>query len=178
MTKTRRPPSAPWELPRLAADGPAPEYRGPLMLFGQFVGDWKIEECRILEADGEWRDLIGELHWRWILRGRAVQDVWTLFDRATGKLFYEGTTVRLYVPVTGTWASTWISTGRPRARLFVGRPIGGEIVLDELVEARAPQERWIFFDVTKDSFRWRAEDRPTTDSKWTLTEEMRIRRIR
>jgi len=146
------------------------------MLFGQFVGDWEITDCRILTGNGDWRELKGELHWRWILRGRATQDVWTLFEKTTGELFYEGTTVRLYVPETGTWASTWISTSRPRARLFSGRLIGDEIVLEELVEARAPQERWIFFDVTTESFRWRSEERRTANSTWEMSEEMRIQR--
>ncbi len=168
--------SRPWELPRLAADGPAPEYREPLMLFGQFVGDWEIQECRILGPGGSWRELRGELHWRWILRGRAVQDVWTLYDRESGALFYEGTTVRLYVPETGTWSSTWISTARARARSFVGRRAGEEIVLDELVETGAPNERWIFSDITPDSFRWRSEELLNPPSGWVLTEEMRIRR--
>lgn len=148
------------------------------MLFGQFVGDWEIQECRLLGTDGTWKHLRGELHWRWILRGRAVQDVWTLYDRATGELVYEGTTVRLYVPATGAWTSTWISTGRAAARRFVGRLVGHEIVLDELAETGAPEERWTFFDITHDSFRWRSEERPTPNSNWRRTEEMRIQRVR
>jgi len=177
MARHGRSPPADWELRRLSADGPDPNYRESLMLFGQFVGDWQIQECRVLTAAGNWRELAGELHWRWILRGRAVQDVWTLFDKETGKLFYEGTTVRLYVPETGTWASTWISTSRDRARLFVGRPVGKEIVLDEQVEDSPRQERWIFFDIAPDSFRWRGEERPNEHSSWKTTEHMQIRRV-
>ena len=177
MARQERSPPANWVLPGLSAEGPNPNYKESLMLFGQFVGDWEIQECRILTTAGNWRELAGELHWRWILRGRAVQDVWTLFDKETGKLFYEGTTVRLYVPETGTWASTWISTSRNRARLFVGRPVGKEIVLDEQVEDSPRQERWIFFDIAPDSFRWRGEERPNEHSSWKTTEHMQIRRV-
>jgi len=177
MARQGRGPTSTWELPRLAANAPDPKHRESLMLFGQFVGDWQILECRVLTAPGSWRELVGELHWRWVLRGRAVQDVWTLFDKSTGKLFYEGTTIRLYVPETGTWASTWISTSRPRARSFVGRSIGNEIVLDEIVEDAAHQERWVFFDITPNAFRWRGEERPNDDSSWKVTEQMRIQRV-
>jgi len=35
----------------LEADGPAPELREELMLFGQFVGDWEID-AQHLRPDG------------------------------------------------------------------------------------------------------------------------------
>jgi len=167
-----------WTLPGLAALGPDPAFRDQLRLFGQFVGDWRILECRIHTPTGAWRELEGELHWRWILRGKAIQDVWTLRDKGSGELFYEGTTIRVYDVKSGTWASTWISTSRPRARRFVGRAVGAEIVLDELVEAGAAPERWIFFNIASEAFRWRSEEQRPGGPTWEVTEEMRVSRVR
>ena len=43
-----------WTIEGLPAHGPAPEYKEKLELFGQFVGDWDILECKYLQDDGTW----------------------------------------------------------------------------------------------------------------------------
>ena len=60
----------------LGADGPDPNMREKLMLFGQFVGDWDIVEARYPQPDGTEIKRKGEIHFGWILDGRAIQDVW------------------------------------------------------------------------------------------------------
>ena len=74
-----------WEIEGLPAEGPYPEHRAKLALFGQFVGDWEIQENRYLQDDGTWSKESGRIHWRWILEGRALQDVWSSIDEETGK---------------------------------------------------------------------------------------------
>ena len=165
-----------WSLPRLGAEGPEPGLEEQLALFGRFVGDWSITECRYQAPDGHWRSLVGELHWRWILRGRAVQDVWSLFDPASGDLVYEGTTVRLYDPASDRWHSTWISATNRTVRSFIGRAEGRDIVLEEAVAPGAPVERWSFSGIRADSFSWRSERDLQDGRGWTLNEEMRIHR--
>jgi len=54
----------------LHADGPAGPHADELMLFGRFVGSWRLEWS---DADGA--TATGELHFGWVLGGRAVQDV-------------------------------------------------------------------------------------------------------
>ena len=165
-----------WELPRLGASGPDPEYADRLAAFGRFVGDWEIVDCRYRQPSGEWSHLRGELHWRWILRGKAVQDVWTLLEPATGALAYEGTTVRFYDRRTDRWSSTWISSTSRRVRSFIGHVEPHRIVLDEKVSPGAPAERWVFADITTDSFRWYAEVDHHDGEGWIRTEEMEIER--
>jgi hypothetical protein len=80
-----------------------------LALFGQFVGDWDILEDRFLRPDGTWATSRGEVHWRWILDGKAVQDVWASTDEKNMKPIPEGTTVRFYDPRIDAWPSVWIS---------------------------------------------------------------------
>jgi hypothetical protein len=164
-----------WTIDGLGADGPDPERREKVMLFGQFVGDWDILQDRILGADGTWITQRGELHWRWILGGRAVQDVWMMFDERKGRAIPIGTTVRLYDPKIDAWHSIWISSEQQSVRAFVARQIGEEIVLD----GRSPEGhavKWVFSEITPNSFRWRWEETRDDGKTWELREEMRIRR--
>lgn len=164
-----------WEIEGLAAAGPHPEFAEKLSLFGQFVGDWDILECRSLKDDGSWSTSRGRLHWRWILEGRAVQDVWTTIDEKTQKSIPIGTTVRFYNPEIDAWNSVWLSPVQGRVNTFIGRPAGSEIVLEGKNE-RGNSIRWIFSEITSDSFRWRGEELRIPPSGWVLYEEMRIRR--
>jgi len=164
-----------WRIEGLPADRPFPEDADKLSLFGQFVGDWDIVEWRNLEPDGRWSTGAGELHWRWILEGRAVQDVWSTSDRASGRPVPLGTTLRFYDPKIDAWHSIWVSPVNHVARSFVARKVGPEIVL-ESKNARGIPIRWIFSEITHDSFRWRAEEQQASTSGWLMNEEMRIRR--
>lgn len=176
MTETPIGPASKWELPRLGADAADAEAKVELSLFGRFVGDWEILDNRFLKPDGSWGHLVGELHWRWILRGRALQDVWTLFHKETGELAYEGSTIRIYDRRRGVWSSIWVSATHGRVRSFTAHAEGDRIVLDEQVLPGHPQERWVFCDIGPEAFRWYAEEAEAEGTGWTLTEEMQIRR--
>ena len=163
----------------LGALGPAPEMREKLMLFGQFVGDWDILEDRFYNSNGtrnlEQNLARGELHWGWVLDGRAVQDVWMSIDEKTGKAIPQGTTIRFYDQKIDAWHSVWVSPTQGVVKTFVARQIGDEIVLEGKTTEGYPV-KWIFSDITPDSFRWRAVESHDNQRTWKLTEEMRIRR--
>jgi len=161
-----------WNLEGLPAHGPASDLRDDLRLFGQFVGDWDIVERRSpltrLRAPGE-------VHFNWILDGRAVQDVWGSLDPKTGRLIPWGTTIRYYDPDLGAWRSTWIAPRQKVVRRFIGRRVGRELVLQE--EGRGLRtERWVFSDIRPDSFRWYALKRSRPRGPWRKVEEMKIKR--
>src|SRR5438874_12763366 len=65
-----------WTIKGLGADGPFPELKEKLMLFGQFAGDWELD-ARYTLPDGRNTTAKGEIHFGWILSGRGVQDVRT-----------------------------------------------------------------------------------------------------
>jgi len=159
----------------LLADGPSAEMKEHLMLFGQFVGDWDILEDRYLQPDGTWVKSRGELHWGWILGGRAVQDVWMTIDEKTQRPIPDGTTVRFYDPKIEAWRSIWISPTQRAVKTFVARKIGDEIVLEGLNPEGYPV-KWIFSEITPTSFRWHAEETHDNGKTWFLREEMQIRR--
>jgi hypothetical protein len=51
-------------------DGPSGPHADELMLFGRFIGSWTLEWC-----GGKSARASGELHFGWVLGGRAIQDI-------------------------------------------------------------------------------------------------------
>ena len=163
----------------LIADGPAPEHRDALMLYGQFVGEWELEwtgyqnGAPALTERGEWI-------FAWILEGRAVQDVWIIPERARrgepgvpeGEY---GTTIRIYDPQDDVWKITWSGPLNGARRTFLGRKEGDEIVQEGERES-GEALRWIFSDITATSFRWQSFVSPDDGVTWERAEEMRVRR--
>jgi hypothetical protein len=159
----------------LLASAPYPELKGKLELFGQFVGDWDILEDRIFVPDGKETVQRGELHWRWILDGRAVQDVWMYYDETIERMVPVGTTVRFYNQEIGAWNSVWITPLGNIVLQFVGREVGKEIVLTGK-DSEGALLKWVFYDIKKDSFSWREEKSKDNGKNWMLSERMRIQR--
>ncbi len=168
-------PARDWKIEGLPAYGPASELRDKLRLFGQFVGDWDVVEHRYpmsrLRAPGE-------VHFNWILEGRAVQDVWGSVDPRTHRFIPWGTTVRYYDPDLGAWRSTWIAPRQKVVRRFIGRPVGRTMIVLQEEERGVRTERWVFSEIRHDSFRWNALKRARAGGPWRVVEEMHIRRRR
>jgi hypothetical protein len=160
----------------LHSAGPYPGQAEQLNLFGRFIGAWDID-WHGTDREGRPASMAGELHFGWVLGGRAVQDVWKV--PASGpppaglRPFY-GTTMRFYDPAIGAWRSTWIDPLNGRVRRFIGRPEGADIVLEGLDDD--PPERWGFRDISEDSFRWTGEVSGDGRRTWHLDEQMFIRR--
>jgi hypothetical protein len=159
----------------LSSDGPYPEFKDKLMLFGQFVGDWDIVSVQSPNPSGIAFKERGEVHFGWILDGRAVQDVWMTYDEKSKRAVPVGTTIRVYDPSADTWQSTWISVLRRSVQTFVARQVGGEIVLEGRTKD-GYAEHWIFSNIKPGSFRWHSEETHDGGSTWVLTEEMIIHR--
>ena len=158
----------------LHVTGPAGPHAGKLMLFGRFVGSWHLEWTGT-GTDGQPATMTGELHFGWVLGGRAVQDVWIVPGRGqpgAGQppLAFHGSTIRFYDPAIDAWRSTWIEPVNGRVRRFTGRAYDGGIVL--LSDEDDPQLRWRFTDITVDSFTWRAESSRDGGASWHFDEQM------
>ncbi|MGN6176389.1 MAG: hypothetical protein ACTHPS_26085 [Streptosporangiaceae bacterium] len=163
----------------LHVTGPAGEHPGKLMLFGRFVGSWHLEWTGP-GPGGQPATMSGELHFGWVLGGRAVQDIWIVPGRGQPgegqpPLAFHGSTIRFYDPAIDAWRSTWIEPVNGRVRRFIGRPSGGEIVL--LSDEEDPQLRWRFTDIAADSFTWRAETSRDGGATWHFDEQMLATRV-
>src|SRR5204863_194289 len=59
----------------LRADGPPPDQAAVPDLYGWLVGSWDAEVVDHLPDGGERRQS-AEMHFAWVLEGRAIQDLW------------------------------------------------------------------------------------------------------
>lgn len=153
--------------------GPADELASELETFGRFVGSWHID-C-YGSASAEQPDAIGELHFGWVLGGRAVQDVWIVPGPGQPGVgvpprAFHGSTLRFYDRQLGAWRSTWIEPINGRVRRFIGRPVGEEIELISL--DGDPLLRWRFTEIRPDSFWWIGECSTYETRTWQVEERM------
>jgi hypothetical protein len=161
----------------LAAPGPAPDRADKMQLFGQLVGSWDFdwlwhnEDGSTLTAEGEW-------HFGWALEGRAVQDVYiapSLARRDAGATIGEyGVTTRFYDPSIDAWRVVFCAPQSGGLVTLEARKVGDEIVMDR-TNTDVPG-KWIFSEITPDSFHWRSEVQDGADGAWRLQEEMNVRR--
>ena len=166
-----------WKIKGLAADRPDAKLKNKLMLFGQFIGDWDIVEARYPQPDGTEIKRKGEIHFRWILNGLAIQDVWMTHHEKSRRFIPAGTTIRFYDPKIDAWRSTWISPIQGVVQVFIGRKVKEEIILESTTKEGYP-EKWIFSNITPKSFRWHSVESHDNGNTWKLTEEMQIHKSR
>jgi hypothetical protein len=177
MVEKFKEPKKLWTIKGLPADAPDPDLKEKLMLFGQFIGDWDIVAAHYIQSDGTEVKMKGEIHFGWILGGKAIQDVWIGYREGTEKMILFGTTIRFYDPKIDAWRSTWLSPIKNLVRTFIARKVKDEIVLEEKTTEGYP-EKWIFSDITSTSFRWHSEETHDDGKSWLLTEEMQIRKVK
>ena len=92
-----------------------------------------------------------------------------------GPLNLYGTTVRVYDPAADAWNVTWINPPNGAFTRLVGRREGDRIV--QHGEDRDGLNRWIFQEITPDSFRWTGELSSDGGRTWRLAAEFALRRV-
>ena len=156
-----------FSIPNLHAGSPDPKHKDKLLLFGQFVGSWKIR-AKYHAADGSKSEGIGEVHFGWILGGKAVQDVFLSYQ-GTEKVTV-GTTVRYIDNAEDAIRCIWIAPLYSVRQTFLARQIGEEIVLE--AQNQPKPEKWIFSKITPQPLYWRAIEISEGRADWRLPEEM------
>jgi hypothetical protein len=158
----------------LVCDGPTDSLASDLATFGRFIGSWDLRWSRPGDDEAP-AEVPGELHFGWVLGGRAVQDVWIVPGRDTGSAgegpyAFWGSTIRFFDVELGAWRSTWVEPVTGRVRKFIGRPVGDEIHLVSTDDA--PFLRWRFTDISADRFVWLGEHSADEARTWQLEEQM------
>jgi hypothetical protein len=136
-------------------------------VYGWLIGSWDLE-VRRFGTDGTERGGTGEVHFAWVLEGRAVQDVWIMENTY-------GMTLRVWDRAIEAWRVTWINPVTGARNELIGRPSGKDIV-QVGTHANGTPIRWIFTDITPDSFRWVGEALEADGKTWKLEAEFRARR--
>jgi hypothetical protein len=152
-------------------------------VYGWLIGSWELEVQWYAAVEVADRQIKGEVHFGWVLEGRAVQDVWIMpptVERADGlgttNNMY-GTTLRVWDPSIRAWRITWINPVSGHREEQIGRRSGTDIVQ---VGARANgvPTRWRFTGITPNSFHWIGEVLNPDGQTWTVEGEFRARRVR
>jgi hypothetical protein len=153
----------------LHSQGPASDRADKMGLYGWLVGRWEMDST-IHKDDGTKQDGRGEIHFGWVLEGRAIQDVWILPG------VFHGTTLRIYDPSLDAWRILWSDPLRQIYMRQIGRARGDDIVQEGKDDAGAGV-RWSFTAITPDSFHWLGERSPDGGATWQLQAEYFARRI-
>ncbi len=168
----------------LLAPGPSAANAEKLNLYGGFVGDWATDIV-VHTMDGRQFKSEGEIHFDWVLEGRAIQDVWMIpksRDRHSGIAplpiagNWYGTTLRVYDAAIDAWRIFWIDPATNSFRQQIGRQAGADIVQEGIAENDA-LSRWSFVAITGQSFDWRAEVSGDEGASWRLVVEVFARRV-
>ena len=133
----------------LCADAPSHDRAEKLDLYGWLVGSWRME-ATIFTVDGAKHPGRGEIHFAWVLEGRALKDVWILPG------VFHGTTLRVYDPGLDAWHILWSDPLKQYYTRQVGRSRGRDIV-QEGADSTGIPTRWTFTDITPNSFIWLGE---------------------
>jgi hypothetical protein len=161
----------------LLAAGPAADRSAKMMLYGQFVGSWEGTVV-VHNLEGTRRESSSEVHFGWVLGGRAVQDVWiapALQGRQPDQDRMHGTTLRVYDPQSDVWHITWIDPVKQAFNRMTGRKIGDEIV-QEYRNEQGVRTQWLFTEIKATSFHWIARDSNDDGESWTTRAEFFLRR--
>ncbi len=153
----------------LHTDRPAADRADKMGLYGWLIGRWEMDAV-IHGDDGTKHSGRGEIHFGWVLEGRAIQDVWILPG------FFYGTTLRVYDPGLDAWHILW---NDPVKQLYVrqlGRARGKDIVQEGKNDAGIAT-RWSFTEITPHSFHWLGERSPDGGTTWQLQAEFFARRV-
>jgi hypothetical protein len=159
-------------------------------LYGWLIGSWEMD---VVHYRVDLRDapLRGEIHFGWVLEGRAVQDVWIMPARGgqqlaagnpddagmsnpTADTMY-GTTLRLWDPAPRAWRVTYVNPRTGQRDELIGRRVGGDLVQIG-THADGTPIRWNFTDIMRDSFRWTGVALAPDGMTWTLEAEFHARR--
>jgi len=166
-------------LEALSFDGAASDRAAKMMLYGQFVGSWDLQVVDY-EADGKRWEGVGEVHFGWVLEGRAIQDVWISPPRSARKVISTtrntyGTTLRVYDPNIDAWHILWINPITQIYNTMIGRKVGDEIV-QEYRDVDGTLNQWIFSEITPKFFHWIGRSSKDEGNGWDVGTEFFARR--
>jgi len=150
-------------------------------MFDWLIGDWEADVYDY-GPEGAKHVSKGEWHFRWVLEGRAVQDVWIVPKRSERKQTTSkegnryGTTIRIYDSKLDVWRVFWFNPVTQDRAELVGRKVGDTIV-QQCVCEDGSFTRWTFQDIKANSFTWRGEFSTDGGRRWQLDAEFLARRM-
>ena len=166
----------------LIASGRSPEIPESADVYGWLIGSWELEVLHYKTVDLSSQNVKGEVHFCWVLEGRAIQDVWIMpriadrrpdSDRVNNMY---GTTLRIWDPGISAWRIRWANPVSDHEERQTGRRVDTEIVQ---IGARldGTPTRWRYIEITANSFRWIGEALEPNGETWKVEGEFKARRL-
>ena len=167
---------------------PHPEAPAELAAFAFLIGDWTCES-RIKGADGEYQTYPATWVGRYVMDGYVIADEFRQFD-ANGNLTQLGTTYRSYNTERGAWTMKWLDALNSIWLDLGPEELGGVEVSDTSVVFKhylpeGPAREFFptqtifritFHDISRDSFRWKAEVSTDEGASWEQVQAIEARR--
>jgi hypothetical protein len=165
----------------LAAPARSREVPAAADVYGWLIGSWELDVLHYL-VDVSTENLKGEAHFARTLEGRAVQDVWIMPRRSERSSTLDktrnmyGTTLRIWDPSIEAWRITWLDSVTGARDELIGRWDGRDVA-QVGTHADGTPIRWLFTEITSDSYLWTGEAFEPEGKTWTLKGKFRARRI-
>jgi hypothetical protein len=159
------------ELETLVSPGPHPSLGTHAETYGRLIGDWTGELRNHMIAGAPQTQSL-EVHFAWVLDGRAVQDVWITparRDRAAAKqdaMNWYGTTLRVFDPKRQLWHAVWTDPVSGYRIELEGNREGDNIV--QLGTRESRPIRWMFSQIESRRFAWHGHVLNTDGVTWDL----------
>lgn len=166
----------------LVASGRSPEIPESGDVYGWLVGSWELDVLHYKTVDLTSQNIKGEVHFCWVLEGRAIQDVWIMpriadrqAHRDSANNMY-GITLRIWDPAISAWRIRWTNPVSGHEERQTGRKVDTEIVQ---IGARldGTPTRWRYTEITTNSFLWIGEALEPDGKTWKVEGEFRARRL-
>ncbi|MBZ9605259.1 hypothetical protein [Phyllobacterium chamaecytisi] len=120
-----------------------------------------METIRYLD-DGTTQGSTAEIHFGWVLEGRAIQDI-RIRPKRPAPSTMDGTTLRIFDPGIGGWHIIWSDPLNQDYSRQIGRAESKDIV-QVGDDSRGLKARWRFTEITADSFHWIGEERSSNSA--------------
>jgi len=135
---------------------------GPLAEFGQYIGDWKIEDSTLAQDGSGWSDGEGA---RWVFtclgNGTAIQDFWFPANGAVG------TNLRSYNPDTDSWEIVWAVDKLPGlTQISAKLDEAGNVVMHVNKPLPNPLRRITFMPADASGWKWKLEFSTDEGESW------------
>jgi hypothetical protein len=158
----------------LSAPGPNTALGEEARTFDRLVGTWEAE-FTFRRGDGTLLHKKGELHFGWVMDGRAIQDLWIGYPAEGRPERTIGTTIRFFDTKLHQWRIVFIN---PQSNYIVNAQGGreGDRIVFRGLDIDGFVLRWTFSDITGDTFHWQGEKSHDGGASWTLEEDHQMKR--
>ena len=151
-------------------------------IYARLLGNWKLKMVDYYPDGRIRREHTGTWHFSRTLEGRAIQDVLVspeFADRSFNKSIIGnryGTTFRMMDPKTHQWHVDWFNPVSGIHNQLTAL-VEGDRIIQETVEINGLIMKWIFENITSDSFHWYGESSSDKGKTWILDVEFFAERL-